>query len=158
MRRWLGVGAFFVSSFLSFRAPASDLAITEIAAENDSVLLDDDNDYSDWIEVFNVTDHPVSAAGWSLTDDPLNLVKWKFPDVQVAPGGFLVVFASEKDRAVSGKTLHTNFRLEADGEFPPLVEPDGKTIATQFAPKSPQQYDDVSYGVALDAETLTFIT
>ena len=47
--------------------------------------------------------------------------------------------------------MHTNFRLSAGGDYLALVEPDGQTIATQFAPAYPQQLTDVSYGVRMDA-------
>ena len=43
--------------------------------------------------------------------------------------------------------MHTNFQLNADGEYLALVEPDGSTIATQFD-TYPEQRMDVSYGLA----------
>ena len=59
----------------------------------------------------------VNVGGWYLTDDPNNLIKWQFPSTTIAAGGYLTVFASGKDRRVSGQELHTNFTLNADGEY-----------------------------------------
>ena len=36
---------------------------------------------------------PFRSYGYYLTDDAGNLTKWAFPDVTLAPGGFLVVIA-----------------------------------------------------------------
>ena len=62
------------------------------------------------------------------------------------PGGYLVVFASTKNRALPGSELHTNFSLSAGGEYLALVQPDGVTIATEFSTVYPPQRSDVSYG------------
>ena len=45
--------------------------------------------------------------------------------LQLAPGDFLVVFASNKDRRIPGAVLHTNFSLRQEGEYLALVRPDG---------------------------------
>ena len=52
-----------------------------------------------------------SLAGWFLTDTTNNLAKWEFPATNIPPNGYLVVFASEKNRRRAGAPLHTNFRL-----------------------------------------------
>ena len=39
-----------------------------------------------------------------------------------------MVFCSDKDRAVAGQELHTNFTLSGDGEELILVRPDGVTV------------------------------
>jgi hypothetical protein len=121
--------------------------ISEFMADNPgSGLTDEDGDSPDWLEIKNEGDAAIDLAGWSLTDNGADLAKWQFPSTVVEPGGFLVVFASSKDRAVSGGTLHTNFRLDADGEFLALVRPDG-TIASQFTPVYPRQIEGISYGI-----------
>ncbi len=127
--------------------------ISEFMALNNSTLKDADGDYSDWIEIHNTGAAPVNLNGWSLTDDAAMLGKWHFPDVTIDSGGYLVVFASGKNRSIAGSELHTNFQLSGDGEYLALVEPDGASIATQFAP-FPAQHADVSYGIVEQTETL----
>ena len=128
---------------------AADLRINEFMAANQTVLADSDGDHSDWIEIHNAGDAAGSLAGFKLTDDANQLGKWTFPDVTIPAGGYLVVFASEKDRT-GGEELHTNFALARDGEYLALVSPTG-SIASQFAPKFPNQEQDVSYGSDPDA-------
>lgn len=126
--------------------PSVALVISEFMAANDHALADENGDFSDWIEVYNPCLGSVDLSGWSLTDDPDDLTRWRFPALSLARGEALVVFASGKNRAVAGLPLHTNFKLDADGEFLALVEPDGTTIAQAFSPSYPPQVADVSYG------------
>ncbi len=128
------------------------LVISEFLAVNDTVLEDEDHDHPDWIEIYNSSQQPVVLDGWYLTDNANNLTKWEFPDhvldpeITLGSGEYLIVFASNKNRRVVGAPLHTNFVLDAGGEYLALVRPDGRTVAQEFAPEYPQQFEDVSYG------------
>src|SRR2546422_6674568 len=72
--------------------------ITEFMANNASILADEDGDFSDWIEIHNAGSDTVDLLDWSLTDNASSLTQWRFPSTNIPPGGFLVVFASQKDR------------------------------------------------------------
>jgi hypothetical protein len=123
--------------------------INEFLASNFTGLRDAtiDGDSEDWIEIRNPNPlYPLDLSGYHLTDDPGKLDKWTFPSATIAPGGYLVVFASEKDRTVADQPLHTNFKLAADGEYLALVKPDGTSIVHEFAPAFPVQTADLSYG------------
>ena len=120
--------------------------INEFLASNQTVLpLDEDNEYSDWIEIYNPTASDVNLQGWTLTDDINDPFKWVFPDVTIESDGYLIVFASGKDRNVSGNELHTNFKLDGGGEFLALINADLVPM-TFFQPKYPGQLTDISYG------------
>jgi hypothetical protein len=132
---------------------AARLAITEIMPLNDSTLADEDGEFSDWVEIHNSGDATADLEGYSLTDNINRLDKWEFPSVGLEPGGYLVVFASNKDRTDPSGQLHTNFRLDGNGEYLALVAPDGSTIIDEFAPY-PEQLENISYGVPQDATVL----
>lgn len=147
---------FLVGVLLGFLGLASTTpgavaspVISEFMAENQTVLADQDGEFSDWIELYNPDGAAVSLKGWSLTDDSARVKRWVFPDVTIPPGGRLVVFASGKNytNTTAGKSLHTDFRLNAEGEYLALLGPDGKTIVQEFAPKYPKQYADMSFGI-----------
>ena len=121
--------------------------ISEFLAVNDKDLKDADGDHADWIELHNAGDATIDLAGWALTDDAKDLAKWMFPAVKIEAGGFLLVFASGKNRAKPDGELHASFKLGAGGEYLGLVQPDGQTVAHHFVMKYPKQRDDVSYGV-----------
>ena len=123
------------------------LLISEIQASNWSTLADTDGDFSDWIEIHNPNDHSVDLAGWYLTDDFKELTKWRFPEIELEGGGFVVVFASGKNRSQFLDDLHTNFKLDELGEYLALVEPSGKRVVHEFLPKFPPLSGDDSFGI-----------
>lgn len=131
----------------------SEPLITEFSAANTRLLRDADGDFSDWIELHNPDAAPVNLAGWYLTDEAKDLTEWQFPDVTIPAGGYLVVFATKKNRRDPTKELHTNFELDADGGYLALVRPDGTTIVSHFAPKYPAQIENVSYGITQPTTT-----
>jgi hypothetical protein len=143
-RRFVCFSSALALSFTSvcYAAPK----ISEFMAVNDSVLADENGDFSDWIEIYNPDASAVSLAGYHLTDDAANLVKWTFPAVTLNAGDYLVVFASNKDRVDPGSELHTNFRLSSGGEYLALIAPDGTTVTSDFAPVYPPQFADESFG------------
>ncbi len=138
------------------------LVISELMAINDATLEDpcEPGEFYDWIEIHNPTGRTISPAGWYLANwtwgnpDP-NLRDWQFPEgIEIEAGGFLVVFASDKDiRDLNAPYLHTNFRLARDNECLALVGPDGEIIVHQYAPYL-QQLSDITYGLAQYAESL----
>ncbi len=124
---------------------AGDIVISEFQASNVDTLLDMDGDSSDWIEIHNGSEQAVDLAGWYLTDDQSDLTKWQLPDLELQADGYLVVFASGKDRV--GPELHTNFRLSSDGEYLGLIAPDGVTVVSDFGDAFPRQLADTSFGL-----------
>jgi hypothetical protein len=129
-------------------ASAQAPIVTELMALNSSGLRDEDGDESDWIELYNPpTAGVIDLGGWSLTDDAGDLTQWTFQaGTALAPGAFLVVFASDKDRRNPAGTLHTNFKLSGNGEPLLLVDPGG-VVVSGFSPQFPPQFDDISYGL-----------
>lgn len=129
-----------------------DLRINEFMASNNLGLRDTFGNREDWIEIYNGTGAARSMAGYYLTNDPLLLNKWAFP---VSPahtlpdGGYLVLFASNKNTTLPGPEYHTNFKLTAAGSYLALTKDDGMggyTIVQQFSPAFPAQATDISYG------------
>lgn len=127
--------------------------ITEFMASNKGVLNDEDGDFPDWIEVANLGDESLNLSGWSVTDDMLEPSKWVFPEVILEPGEYLIVFASDKDRAFAGEELHTNFKISAQEGYLGLYSPKGEVVSEYVL--YPSQYRDVSYG--LDEEGTNFL-
>jgi hypothetical protein len=135
----------WISLFLLWAFPVvANPVISEFMAANETTLVDEDGDFSDWIEIFNSADQPVDLAGYYLTDNSQVLDRWVFPSVILDPGERLVVFASGKDRDVG--ELHADFKLSAGGEYLGLVLPDGMTVVTDFGDRYPPQFEDGSYG------------
>jgi hypothetical protein len=134
---------------------ASPVRINEFLASNGQGLADEDGQYSDWIEIYNPGPDSANLDEWFLTDEPSNLTKWEFPALTLPANGYLVVFASGKNR--NTPKLHTNFSLEEGGEYLALVHKDG-TILTEFTPAYESQRRDVSYGYDSGGALVFFTT
>jgi len=123
--------------------------LNEIVSRNDSVLADEDGEYPDWIELRNLDTAALNLAGYGLSDDPTLPFKWVFPTRVLPAGGYLVVFASDKNRT-NTPTLHANFAINPEGETLVLTRPDGvrmDQVATGFLPSN------FSLGRVLDGRT-----
>ncbi len=151
MRRLISPRCILVLGLLLFgltngppavQAAAPNLRITEVMAANTRTVADDQGDYADWIELHNPTDRPVALLGYTLTDDPTQPTKWPLPVDILAPGEFLVIWASGRDQ-VTPEDWHTSFRLNRAGEYVGLFGPDGQLAdAVTFW----EQEADVSLG------------
>lgn len=77
----------------------ADVRINEFMASNRTTVADEDGDHPDWIELHNSGPEAVDLGGWGLSDNDSNPFKWTFaPGTIIAPGGYLLVWASGKDR------------------------------------------------------------
>ncbi len=101
--------------FLFFIKANAQVKINEIMDFNMTTVKDDDNDYSDWVELYNAGSSSVNLSNYSLSDNADSLQKWKFPSVSISAGGYLTVWCSGKNR--TGTNLHTNFKLNVEGEM-----------------------------------------
>lgn len=108
-----------------------DLVINEFMADNETIVTDQDDEYDDWIELYNNSDKDISLEGWYLSDDSAEPTQWIFPDVSISANGYLIIWA-DKDEEQEG--LHANFKLSASGETILLASPDQTII------------DEVSFG------------
>ena len=156
-RSFVGRMALVLCALLSPVRAADNLLITEFMAVNDRTLPDEDGDYSDWIEIHNAGTNAVNLYGWSLTDKAADLAQWSFPATNLAPNGYLVVFASGKNRRVPGATLHTSFSLKSGGEYLALVRPGGTNVVSAFAPLYPPQAGGLSYGFPAQQTVTTLL-
>src|SRR6266704_3629727 len=134
----------------------AQIIITEFMADNKSTLADENGRFPDWIEIYNTSASTVNLSGWSLTDDPTHQARWFFPTTNLTAKGFMVVFADGTNRAVLDQPLHADFSLKASGEYLALLRPDS-TVATEFSPAFPEQFPDISYGIAQDVTTNSLV-
>lgn len=85
------------------------LRINEALAKNIDSVIDTDGDRSDFCELYNQSQSPVSLKGWYLSDDLSKPEKWALPEITLNPGEYLLVFLSGKNRTEG--QLHASFSL-----------------------------------------------
>jgi hypothetical protein len=95
------------------RAAPGMVVINEVMAVNDGLVLDPTGAASDWVELYNRSDHPLTTAGLHLSDDPATPTKWALPTTTLDPGHYLVVWADER---TSVDEDHASFKLDGGGE------------------------------------------
>ena len=106
-------------------AAEGDILITELMVRNHATLQDQDGDFSDWVELRNMSGADINLEGWSLSDRE-NRDGLVFPAFLLPADSCFVVFASGKNRPLD---LHAPFSLSA-GETLYLKDPAGNIIAT----------------------------
>ncbi|HEX2475794.1 MAG TPA: lamin tail domain-containing protein, partial [Lacipirellulaceae bacterium] len=149
---------------------AANLVISEFMAANSDTLADGDGRFSDWIEIQNAGATAVNLSDYRLTDTQGALERWAFPSRIINPGEYLVVFASSPSDGLGGTLnnyvdagghLHTNFSLDADGEYLALTYEDPVThvvsVVHEYATTYPPQRSDISYGIAQIATELDYV-
>ena len=94
-----------VIAFLISLGAHSQLVINEGSNKNTTALLDEDGDFSDWIELYNAGVNTIDLEGYRLTDDAEQTAQWAFPHYLLQPGEFLVVFCSSKNRFAASPSV-----------------------------------------------------
>ncbi len=135
---------------ISSYALNAQLFINEWMAVNNNVIADGAGEYDDWIEIYNGSSSPIDLAGYYISDDVAEPLKWQIPNsnsalTTIPANGFLLLWA---DNDTDQGENHLSFKLSADGEPIILTLPDGTTIVDQVL--SGPQNDNVSYGRATD--------
>jgi len=124
-------------------SPPPVLFINEFLASNDSDHQDELGEFDDWAEIYNPGPEAVQMGGLFLTDDLENSTKWVFPEIELAPGEFLLVWC---DQEVTQGPLHASFKLSASGEglglFDRIDNGNGLIDGYNFGP----QTTDISEG------------
>ncbi len=131
----------------------AQIVLNEILPSNASVTVDEDDAYEDLIELYNAGDEPAGLGGYGLSDNAAQPFKWIFPDTVLAPGEFLLVWASGKNRSLPGNGLHASFSISAAGEEILLTSPDSSLV--DFIPPTPLPAD-ISYGRQPDGDDIWF--
>jgi len=127
------------------------LVINEFMASNNSKYADPQDEYDDWIEIYNASRVDIDVGGMYLTDDLTEPAKWQIPNdnpsaTTIPAGGYLVIWA---DGDTQDTGLHANFNLNAAGEELGLFNTDANTVIDSIS--FGQQTVDISYGRYPDA-------
>lgn len=89
------------------------LWINEVMPANASVRADNAGEFDPWIELFNAGTNAVSLAGCYLSNDPLDLQRWAFPNGwTIDAGQRLLVWADAQPAQTAGADLHATFQLD----------------------------------------------
>lgn len=101
------------------------VVINECMPNNTNTAMDQDGEYNDWVELYNLSASAINLEGYFLSDRRSQPTKFSFPNVTIASNDYLIVWV-DKDSTQAG--LHTNFKLSASSEQVYLFNPDTNLI------------------------------
>jgi hypothetical protein len=102
------------------------IVINELMAVNSTIVADQNGEFDDWFELFNLTESDIDISGYYLSDNDSKTSKWKIPTKTLIKGNRYLVIWADKDTTQAG--LHANFKLSSGGEELVLSEPDLSVI------------------------------
>lgn len=129
-----------------------NLVINEVQGKNDTTIADEEEEFDDWIEIYNPTDTPVNLAGYYISDNTGEPLKWKIPNTDaskttVAGKGYLLLWA---DKDLSQGANHLDFKLKGTDNVV-LTAPDASTLVQQIS--FTEVAADSSYGAKTDGNS-----
>lgn len=99
----------------------SSVVINEVMPVNNVTIADQNGEFDDWIELFNLSSASVNLSGYFLSDNKKEPGKWKFPQgTNIAGNSYLIIWA-DGDTTETG--LHASFKLSSSGEDVVLSDP-----------------------------------
>jgi hypothetical protein len=114
-------------------------------AGNDSTIEDphETGRFEDWIEIYNAGNLDINMGGMYLTDDLSNPTLWKIPQgISISSKGCLIFWVdSNEDQGI----MHTNFKLDKDGEEIGLFATTGNGNMIIDRVSFGEQDSDISY-------------
>lgn len=121
---------------------SSAIVINELMPLNNVSATDQDDEYDDWIELYNTTGSAIDLSGYYLSDQPnADPTKWQIPDgTTIGANDYLIIWADE-DTLQDG--LHANFKLASNGETVSLSDAGGFEICRV---KYPEMSSGTTYG------------
>lgn len=89
--------------------PSVRLYINEVCPKNKYGIVDSYGDRSDWIELYNPSEYPAYLNDYYLSDDVMDPMKWRLPNVSLLPGEYVLIFLSGNETI--GGEIHAPFKL-----------------------------------------------
>lgn len=92
----------------------SPLILNEIMTSNKVTKADEYGNFNDYIEITNRGDADIKLDGFGLSDNPDNPMKFKFPDVSLKPGEYLLIYCcGENKQSNDPQILFAPFRISS---------------------------------------------
>ncbi len=141
MRKFFFLGSLMLMILVKSNA---QVVINEVCPTNGDINYDPQFfNFSGWIELYNKGNSSVNVGGYFLSNDPANKFMWQIPGGNsIGPKGYLLIWCDEMY-----SNLHTNFKLDADGEKITLSTSSSALADTLTFPS---QYINISYGRTTD--------
>lgn len=107
------------------------IVINEICSRNASIIENDSDNASDYIELYNTTNEELSLEGWFLSDNSNDLELHSLSNIVIPAYDFKILYAD----GVGDKKNSLCFKISQDGENIFLTNPEGEIVNQIYVPK-----------------------
>lgn len=125
---------------------SNGLILNEFMASNTNTIFDENEEFEDWVELYNNSENPVNLQSFSLTDNLSEPEKFALPDSVIQPFSHVLIWL---DDDTEQGALHANFKLSKSGEFIGLYSNDLAQFVDSLSFGA--QEDDISFARITDA-------
>ena len=73
-----------LATLFVFKCQAQQITINEFMSKNETIILGTDDEYNDWIELYNSHQYSINLLNYKLSDNKDQLDKWRFPDINIS--------------------------------------------------------------------------
>ena len=120
---------------------SKEVLLSEVMSSNTNTIADENNEYDDWIEIYNPQASTIDLSDNYLTDKKDDLTKWQIPNGTTIASNQFLLFWCDEDQEQGNN--HTNFKISAAGEFLAIVDSDGLSIIDSVT--IPSMLEDESF-------------
>ena len=113
--------------FMNERKAAGPLAINEVCVENYTSYYDEVLEYSDWVEIKNISDTAVNLSGYQMTDNLSEPGKYTLEGT-LNPGEVKVILCDKNAAAYTGSRPIAPFSLDSEIDQLYLIGPAGEIL------------------------------
>lgn len=129
-----GLLIFGISGNTHFESNSGKTVVfNEICADNRTIIKEQEHMGSDYIELYNGSEDPVSLDGWFLSDDEEEPEKYRITDVTINAHGYEVFYCEQRNGDDVENVL--GFKISASGEKLFLTDPSGTIADSVYVPK-----------------------
>ena len=121
------IAIVFIIMLLQTPTEGQKIVINEVQYKNTNTLYDSQENTPDWIELYNYGENVEHLNGFQLSDDKDQTDRWTFPEIEIQPHEYLVIYASGEDKITEGE-IHTDFRLGVMADPLFLINDKGEVI------------------------------
>ena len=89
----------------------AQLHLNEMMSLNNTAWATEQNNYPDWIELYNSSNDSILLSDYFLSDDRQEIEQWQLPQLYIQGGGFFSIYASGLDME-----MDCNFKISSKGE------------------------------------------
>lgn len=120
-------GLAFFDHEPSLEKAEGPLEIYEIVASNTGTGARPDGEFTDWIEIKNISSGTVDLSDYFLSDKNKNRLKWQLPAMQLKSGELLMIYCDGAEDMEDG-CVHASFSISASGERIWLSDQERKVV------------------------------